>query len=503
MYIFKNAIKNITRNKGRNVLIGIIIFVVTLASTIALAITNTSSYLIQSYEDSFDVEATISFNRMNMREDFDFTKENGMEDMKEAFEKMESLTVSEIKEYADSEYVNDYYYTTSLSLNGSDIEKVSSEFSFGKGGKGSRNPMGGNAPDSGDFTLKGYISYNTMEEFVNGNYTLKESNEDVLQSLFDGKNIIINSELAELNEIELNDTIKLVDPNNEDKTYKFTVVGIYEESTASEEQNGPSMFSSSANTIITNSNILEEISSKNENLVLEVSPVYYLKSFEEAENFQNELYEKGLNEYYSVSTNESEITNATSSIKNVSVFAKTFLVITLIIGIIVLFVINQINIRERKYEIGVLRTIGMKKTTLTLQFIVELMLVGVFSMILAIGVGSLSSKNISNSLLASEISSSQDKMSEINENFGGRGNMSSPGMNEPERPEGTNRGEKDFGRINGIVQVQAFDSIDAVVNFEVILELLIIGIVLILASSISSMISIQRFSPLEILKERS
>ena len=41
----------------------------------------------------------------------------------------------------------------------------------------------------------------------------------------------------------------------------------------------------------------------------------------------------------SVSTNESEVENATSGISNVSTFATTFLIITLVIGAIVLFLI--------------------------------------------------------------------------------------------------------------------------------------------------------------------
>lgn len=57
--------------------------------------------------------------------------------------------------------------------------------------------------------------------------------------------------------------------------------------------------------------------------------------------------------------------------------------------------------------------------------------------------------------------------------------------------------------MGGMKEVQAFDSIDAVVDIKVIAELLGIGIVLTLVSSLASMISIQKFSPLTILKERS
>lgn len=56
---------------------------------------------------------------------------------------------------------------------------------------------------------------------------------------------------------------------------------------------------------------------------------------------------------------------------------------------------------------------------------------------------------------------------------------------------------------SGTTQVQAIETINAVVDFTVIAQLLAIGVLLTLISSLASMISIQRFSPLTILKERS
>ena len=54
-----------------------------------------------------------------------------------------------------------------------------------------------------------------------------------------------------------------------------------------------------------------------------------------------------------------------------------------------------------------------------------------------------------------------------------------------------------------MVEVETIDTIDAVVDYQVLLELFGIGIALTLVSSLASMISIQKFSPLTILKERS
>lgn len=459
MYILKNAFISITRNKGRNILIGIIILVISCCSTITLAIKNTSSSLINSYKDAYKVEATIGFNRQDMKDKFDFTNQDGMNDMKENFDNMSSLTVAEVEDYADSSYVLDYYYTVSSNVD-ANIELVSSDFDFEK----RDNKEEFNRPNMNqNFTLMGYSSISAMEEFINGNYTLIDSVDDIWNIIFNGNYCLINSELATLNEISVGDSITLDDVS-------FEVVGIYEEN----DETNFNMFSNSANTIITNASSVTD--------PVNVNPTFILNSYDDVTDFQEELYSKGMNEFYTVSTNEQEVLNATNSVSNVATFALTFLILTLVIGAIVLFVINQINIRERKYEIGVLRTIGMKKSLLTFQFVVELSIVAFVSLLLGCGIGTILSKPVGNMLLSNEIENSQNNMNEINNNFGGR----------PNKQE-----------INGVVNIEAFDSIDAVVDYKVVLELLLIGISLTLVSSISSMISIQKFSPLQILKERS
>ena len=255
-----------------------------------------------------------------------------------------------------------------------------------------------------------------------------------------------------------------------------------------------SMFSNSANTIITNADSLVSITSSNENVKGTINPTFIIDDYKNADKIEEEFYEKGLNENYSVETNEEEATSGLTSIQNVRSFATTFLIITLIIGGIILFIINMINIRERKYEIGVLRTIGISKVKLTMQFVLELLIVGFVALLIGAGIGATMSKSVSNSLLSSEIESSKTQDEKVRNNFGG----SSVG----DFSQGKGMPSMDFSR-KGTPNIEAYDSIDAVVSISVLLELLGIGLTLILISSLSAMISIQRFTPLTILKERS
>lgn len=491
MYILKNALTSIVRNKGRNLLIGIIILVISCAVSVTLAINNSSSSLIKSYELKYEVEATIGMNRQNMMKDFNpEDRENSKNIMQEMFNSASSVTVEDIKNYANSEYVKSYYYIMQIGVNAEDLEKAEMTSS-------SNNNFGGGRPNgkenfknelSGDFTLKGYSSIEAMNEFIEGSYTIIEG--EVFDN-FESNDCLINSELATLNEINIGDTITIMDSEDESKTYELIVSGIYEEK--NDNDNGMSMFAGSVNTIITNTNFIDKMIENNEDLIVSITPTFILTSGNVVENFTSELTEKGLSEYLTVQTNLDQVEGATSTISNVQTFAITFLFITLIIGTVVLLVINMINIRERKYEIGVLRTIGMKKSKVCMQFMFELFIVAFVSLMIGAGLGATISVPVSNNLLKSEITSSQNESNNIRNNFG-KGGMSDNGK---PNDNFANNGFK------GVVTVQAFDRIDAVVDFKVLIELLGIGLLITLVSSISAITSIQKFSPLTILKERS
>lgn len=66
MYIMENAFISISRNKGRNILIGIIITVIACASTITLAIRNTASMTVEECQNASDIVGSISFDRQSL-----------------------------------------------------------------------------------------------------------------------------------------------------------------------------------------------------------------------------------------------------------------------------------------------------------------------------------------------------------------------------------------------------------------------------------------------------
>ena len=539
MYIVKNALVSIWRNKGRNILIGIIIAVISAACAITLAIRSSADKIVKSYEEKYPVEATIGMDRealtKSLREG-----DKSQEEMIEAFNKIEALNIEEVEKYGDSDFVESFSYTYTTSMNGKSIkeatdslvkEKTTTETETttkkktttkksGSSNSSSRPNFPGGMPpggfdnggstssstttttttrkktttsiekimnekaSKGTFSIVGYSSYDAMSDFIKGNYTITDGE---VSSDFDSKTCVISEELATLNDLKVGDKITFVSAYDTSVTYELEITGIYKENTDS-SSDMRSMYSSSANTIITNVTTVKDILSKDTKSTGTVTPTYILKSSELVEAFKEEVKEKGLSEYYTVEDNSDVVENATKTIVNVKEFATTFLIITLIIGAVVLLVINMINIRERKYEIGVLRTIGMKKSIVGIQFLVELLVVCIVGLMIGATGGALSSVKVSNQLLSTEIKNAESDYDEINKNFGGS-------MQPPE-----NMGSRNRMGINNIEQVE---SMDAVVDLKVLGELLAIGVGLTLVGSIASLIAISRFSPLDILKERS
>lgn len=528
MYILKNAWISIARNKSRNILIGVIIIVIAIACTITLSILNSANKIVDAYNSQYEAKATIGTNREQLMKTYKKNENQNPENMINEFSNLEQISEDDINKYGDSQYVKNYYYTYTVGMNANGLQEATDQIQkettetrtekrtskSGNGGQGSpdgRPDRGGGQEttteeetqitktvenikaQNGAFSVIGYNSFSAMSDFISGNYTITSGS---VSSDFNLKTCVISEELASLNNLSVGSKITLVDPKNTSLTYELEVTGIYKENSMEAKDMG-SMFSSSVNNIITNQSVAKSFVVADSNLKATVTPTFVLKDKENAEDFANEVKSKGLNENFEVTNNLKEAEKAAKGIENISSFAATFLLIVLIIGGIVLFVINMINIRERKYEIGVLRTIGMSKLKVISQFVTEMLIVAMIALAVGSVIGSLTSVPVANKLLETEILNSQSQMESINKNFGGDMGPGGPGgQTPPDKPEQDNK-------FDGMVEMKEVEDIEAVVDFTVLAELLAIGVGLTIISSLASVIAIARFQPLTILKERS
>lgn len=180
-------------------------------------------------------------------------------------------------------------------------------------------------------------------------------------------------------------------------------------------------------------------------------------------------------------------------LESLSKFTMIFFIIVLLTGGGILVIFNLFSVRERKHEIGVLSAIGMKKATVSLQFLTEAFLVTLMAVVVGTGIGALSSKPVGEYLLKEQVASAQDSSTALNRSFGGgfrgMGNNRFQGMGNTNRPDS---GE----------DVEYPDSLNVTTDISVLMSLAGVSILLTLIASSVGMISVLRYEPLKILSER-
>ncbi|MDD2376505.1 MAG: ABC transporter permease [Clostridia bacterium] len=495
MYIIKNAFKSITRSKTRNILIGIIIVVVATASCIALSIKNAANEVKQSYLDSYNVTAQLSLDRGALRNaaNTSDTAATATFDPKEFMSNVQNVSAENIMTYGVSEYVKSYLLSIQTNMNSTTLTKVSDTIVTTNNDRPRMDDRGGvSNVSSGDFKVIGYKSLDSMTQFIDSVYKVTTG------SMFDidsNNNLcVISVELAEKNSLTVGSTFVLNNPNAATEVYTFTVTGIYEDTSTDSEF---SMFSGSANQILTTYTSLNNIVTtsntvEDTKLSIQTDATFNLVNANVVDVFTAELKTKGLSDYYTVNTNLESFNQSIAPLENLSSFATTFLIIVLLIGGSILVILNMLNIRERKYEIGVLRAIGMKKHLVLSQFVIELLMVTSISIILGGVIGSVSSVPIANYMLQSEISTQETTQSEVSKNFGGGQIPGDP----------TQRKNSMMSAFGANSDVDYVDKINAVVDVKILLQLGLIGLILTIISSSISMIFISRYTPLKILSNR-
>lgn len=204
----------------------------------------------------------------------------------------------------------------------------------------------------------------------------------------------------------------------------------------------------------------------------------------------------GLSEEYTVSSQDlASFENSLTPLNTLSTMAGWFFLVVLLVGGLILVVLNIFNLRERKYEIGVLAAIGMKKRKIAMQFVCELFCVTLAAFLIGTTAGACLSVPVTNQLLAGQTASSQTSQEQIAGNFGkDPSQMQAPGNNGGQSMQQPG--------IQGGGPVSYIDSVTSATDLTVVLQLVGVGILLTIVSSLAAIVTITRYEPLKILSSR-
>lgn len=554
MYIIKNAFRCIGRSKGRNILIGIIALVIAISACIGLSIRQASENAKTTALEGLSITATISYDRANAMGQMGGGRPGGFgggggfdrDQFADLMGSASSLTLEEYQKYAEASTVQDFYYTLTAYFNGSEnFSPVSDETEDSEsdgelngsleeensgrpsGFPGGMGGMMGGMFSSGDFSIIGYSSDSAMTAFINGNASIVDGSmfEQGTSELI----CVISEELAMYNELAVGDTIIITNPSLETESYTLTISGIY---TSSENNDfSMSMFGASqdpANRIYMSAAALQTVldaSEENSTTITNdygreseskitgtLSATYAFADTESYYAFETEVRTLGLSEDYTVSSSDvSAYENSLAPLDTLSTMAGWFLIVILIIGGVILVVLNIFNVRERKYEVGVLTAMGMKKWKVAAQFMCEILVITMIAVILGAGIGAVSSVPVTNALLEGQVESQNSQQSQMEQNFGRPGDFGGgfpggnmggmPGGMPSDLPDDIGGGRNPFGDMfegaaNYITEV------DSAMNLTVVFQMIGVGLLLTLVASAASVLFIMRYDPLKILANR-
>ncbi len=410
--MFKRAWLNITRKKSKSIIFLIVMFIMANLVLSSLSISKAVDESTTYAKEVLGSEVYLNADMESMKNDMSQMFQGGQMGMSQG--DMSQMTMSRPQVYksmvesiANSEYVRDYTYSITASateVNFTLYETESSDM-FGRN-------------DRNGLQITGINSYAFIPEVENNTYEITEG------TYFDestNNQIIISYELALLNNLTVGSIIEL--QNQETLVnYQYEIIGIFT-STQSGSENHIYMNTDSVTNLLTSQQLTDTDYAVN-------NAVFYLNNPDDVENFikeANELYDfESLSLVLDIDTTAYD--QMAGPIEQVGSFADTILIIVVIAAVIILSLIINNNIKDRKYEMGVLMSLGAKKKNIIGQIFLELAIVATVGFILSIGTSSLIATQLSSNLLEEQLTMEEEiSTNNFGRPSGGMGSMMNMG----------------------------------------------------------------------------
>jgi putative ABC transport system permease protein len=296
---------------------------------------------------------------------------------------------------------------------------------------------------------------------------------------------LISIEVAELNDLYIGDTIRLYSNLIADDIYRtisreLTIVGIYFDMTENPFAGFlTSPFVNRRNEILTSFNTVMAYIGEDD-LGFTVDAVFYLHNPSYLAAFEAEARSLGLDDMLLVSTNEAEYIAIVAPVEGLRRVAQTFMWVVLILGGTILIILSTLAIRERKYEIGVLRAMGMKKHKVAAGLWAEMLALAVISLAVGLTVGAIVAQPVSDTLLAAQVENVS-----LQNGTTGVGGTSVGGMP-----------VVDLG--SGSANYSALDTFDIFLEFGTILQIIGISLFLTSLAALAAITRITKYEPIKI-----
>ncbi|ODJ56499.1 ABC transporter permease [Brochothrix thermosphacta] len=406
MNFIKRAWYSIIVKRGRTFLLIAVFSAILIFILAGLTIKSAALQASENAKENIGATATLSINRENMREQRGNQDKSTTEKNESATERVVKLT--DVEKIAQLDNVSSYNILSSTSAGATSkftAVESSSDSSSTTDTKEADGPGDGGGPQQaqGDFAISGVLSTAALEAFSDGGNTII-SGKAITEADKNTNNVMIESTLAEQNDLKVGDTFKITNATDTSVTYKMIVKGIYETSEVADGMGMNFAFMDPVNTIYTSytfANTMKGSTYKN----TADSATYTLAQPKQLTAFVKQANKLIDTDTFELQTNDSLYQQMLKPISNITSFSENIVLLVSVAGTIILALIVMLTIRERKYEIGVLLALGENRFKVIAQFFTELILVLSLSLVIAGFSGSYVGNIVGEQLLAQETES--------------------------------------------------------------------------------------------------
>ncbi|EPY6469553.1 ABC transporter permease [Clostridium sporogenes] len=490
MNFLKRAMLSMSKKKIKSLILFVVLLIIANMVLVGLSIQTATKKSTELAREKLGSDVTLKINEQKFMEQRRNNKE-------EESSSRPSLTTDIADTLKDNEHVTQYNYISSGFGLAQNFENVKSEESSDdttseegeEKPKGMFKMAGTNVTTMPEVSFSGTIATNLLSDFKNGDSKITEGRGITKDDA--GKNVaVIEKNLAKENSLKVGSKIQIATVD-ENTTLELEVVGIYEANSDESTNDNRNMdFLNPYNKIYMPYDVVSKVSTgDNTNSKNITSAVYFMDNADNIESFKEYAKNKKIDlETYTLDANDQLYTQMVGPIENVGSFSKTLVATISIAGAMILVLIIALSLKDRKYEIGVLLSLGESKLKVISQLVVEVLLVASIAFATSAFTGNLAANKIGYSLLANEIKVTESSSIQENQNFGGRGPMQGGG------PRGMNN--------SAIKNADVVKDMDVSVTSKDLEKLAGIGLLIVIASAAIPTISVLRFSPKTILSKR-
>lgn len=211
--------------------------------------------------------------------------------------------------------------------------------------------------------------------------------------------ILIGEELAKKNNLKVGDTfdVKLVDLTGT-PTLKLRISGIFEDLKPSGDGDIGSL--NKNNELLMSYETFESIQGVESLLTgMSIEGSFTLKNPDDVKTLEKEFYSKGMPEYFELSVNRQAYDKSVAPIAQVAQITQVFSYVVLGVGAFILVGLSLLIMRERKYEIGVLRAMGVTKKKICIMLCIEMCVITLICGVIALLIAKIAAQPLADLML--------------------------------------------------------------------------------------------------------